>query len=596
MLVHSISPEARKAALARDRDFLYFSTKHWKIYDKQGELVRFEPNPAQQLMWIKAQAQRAKGRPIRLRILKYRQAGISIFWRLYMLHAAVLWPGRTTLSIADKEKLPADWIRKSQLQMEQMGKNVPVAPHVKASNTYEIYLDEQQSSYHIGSAEGKTPGMGECIQAIHCSECASWRGAEAILGDLLPSVPPGVQSAVVQESTGRGVGDWWYQRYHAAKRGEVDPGMPPGSPAYDALFIPWFIQPEYSLPGATWKSLGKLSDREKQLQADCLEFIKGDGKLINTHPITPGQIAWRRYQVREEFHGNEDLFANQYPANEREAFLAGGEQVFTPEQVKNARDTVRAPIWRGNIFPGADPADYDLADNPSGDLLIWEHPDERFHYVLGADCQWGKTKEADWNVLYVDCLESGNLCARLRCRYDFARWGKLLAAVGHLYNTCPIAPERNALASDGLMPLLLGNVAEWSYPNIWVRTDDVALRGHRPQDYGWLTNQHTKGELIIFGQTTALAGSLDWADRRSVDEMEAYIFDPDTRNPTAPEGANDDCVMARLITGYIAHRQRLRTDLWHKPDPPQPVMTEPEERLKALAGELPDDIEGDTDV
>ena len=108
-----------------------------------------------------------------------------------------------------------------------------------------------------------------------------------------------------------------------------------------------------------------------------------------------------------------------------------------------------------------------------------------------------------------------------------------------------------------------------------------------------MTNQHTKGELIIFGQTTALSGTLDWADGRAVDEMEAYIFDPDTRNPTAPEGANDDCIMARMITGYVAHRNRLRTDLWHEPELPGPVMTSPQERLAAMAGTPKDEGESE---
>ena len=114
-----IPPKQVKAQLARDRNFIDFASRFWSIYDKQGKLVRFKPNPAQQLMLLKLDQQRKDGRPGRLRVLKYRQAGSSLLWRLYMLHQVLLWPGRTAISIADKLDLPADWIRRCQEQLRQ---------------------------------------------------------------------------------------------------------------------------------------------------------------------------------------------------------------------------------------------------------------------------------------------------------------------------------------------------------------------------------------------------------------------------------------------------------------------------------------------
>ncbi len=582
-LTSAISPDA--VALL---DFPSFAST-WNIFAKSGKLVQFVPNPAQTLMLRKLELQRLAGKPGRLRVLKYRQAGCSLLWIMYLLHQTLTRHGCTAISIADKLNLPEQWIRMCILLIKQIKVESP--PHVKASSAHEIYLDQQHSRYHIGSAEGQTPGMGETIQVVHCSECASWRDPDALLGDLLPAVPPGPDTLVIQESTGRSVGDWWYQRYFEARRGIDEEGRPC---AYEAVFLPWYIQPEYSLPNRNWEELGEITDREKQLISGCDQYRQADGLLISQAPITPGQVAWRRYTIASEFHGDDDLFANQYPANETEAFLAGGLSVFNREQIEHARETVRKPVWVGDVLIPHNPINYHLHGNASGDLLIWEHPDKRYHYVLGADCQWGTKDTADFDVLYVECLETSRVCAKMRGRYDLAHWGKYIAAIGYHYRTCPVAPERNADASDALMPLLLGNVTDWRYPNVWVRTDDISLRGHRPQDYGWLTTQHTKGEIIAFAKSASLDGSFDWADSQAVDEMEAYIRD-DKGKLTAPKGNYDDCLMARMITAYVAHRQRLRGDLWKDPEPVRPIMVSPAERLAEMIGDTDDDAgeEGD---
>ena len=340
-----------------------------------------------------------------------------------------------------------------------------------------------------------------------------------------------------------------------------------GRSEYAALFLPWFIQPEYADNRATWHSLGELTGRERATIEAGERYATADGRLVGFAGVTPGQIAWRRFQVRTEFHGDEDRFANQYPATEEEAFLAGGLNIFTPQQVSMARRTERPPVWVGDLLPSADPKDYTLNANPSGDLLVWEWPDVRHHYVVGADVQWGSKETADYDVAYVQCLESNRTVARLRGRYDMGRWATLLAALGTHYNGAVLAPERNSQAASGVVAVLRGlSGLGWSYPNVWIRSDDLKLRGHRPEDFGWLTNEHTKAELIAFAKEQTLAEGFDWADRMCVDEMAAYIRD-DRGKLTAPEGAHDDCLMARMITAMVAHRVRATVDLYVDPTP-----------------------------
>jgi len=588
------------------RSFEKFALAFWRIYDKSGKLVKFRPNPAQQVMLAKAESQRVQGRPVRLRVLKYRQAGASMLWTMYALWLILTRNGFTALTIADKKDLPTQWLRRCQALYQQIHPAFrKMIGRPKASSANEVFFSDRQARYYIGSAEGTTPGMGATIAFVHCSEKASWRDSEAIMSDLVPAVPPGRNTWIVEESTGRSIGDLWYRDYMEARRGESE---------YLAVFLPWFIQPEYTRE-ATWEDLGALTEKETALIAACEEYrTNGDGSLIDLGPITPGQIAWRRYMVATEFHGDDDRFANQFPSTEHEAFLAGGLSVFTPEQVAEARQTVKKPLWRGDVFAELSDSDswrhdalewqypdryfrYRLEPNESGECEIYQEPQAEFHYALGADCQWGVKDTADYDVLYVECLETRRVCARVRGRYDLAEWGKIIAALGYHYNTCPVAPERNAKAAEALMPLLLGNVSNWSYPRIWIRSTDTSFRGsYRLQDYGWYTDEHSKGDIIAYAKSATLAGRFDWSDAQAVDEMEAYIRD-EKGNLTAPEGNHDDCLMARMITAYVAHRERQHTELYVPRSPVSPmtrcVLTPMSVRIAATIARYDRELDGD---
>ncbi len=539
-------------------DFEQFAEKLWKIFDKNGVFVPFRANPAQKLMLHALSEQKEAGKPGRLRVLKYRQAGSSLLWTLYLLHQTITRPGCTSLSIADKGDLPAQWLRRCKTLIKQVKDQMDVFPEPTASSLAEIYFGDLSSRYSIGSAEGTTPGMGYAIQNIHCSEIASWRDPAAVLGDMIAAVPNDIDTTVIQESTGRSVGDWWYQRYQEAKRGMTEDGEPC---MYKAIFLPWFIQPEYT-DDSSWDDLDQLSERELGIIEAGKRFAEEVKGILDFIGVTPGQLAWRRRMIASEYQGDKDLFANQYPSNEREAFLAGGLNVFTPGQCDKANKTIREPVWTGEIWPQSNPIKYSLAENPSGELQIWEYPDERYHYVVGADVQWGVKDTSDFDACHVECLETGRLCAKMLGKWDMGLWATILASLGHYYNIALLAPERNSDAATGVISVLLGMSGNnWRYPNIFIRSPRLKLMDFTIKDYGWLTTQHTKPELVTFAKQTTEDECFDWCDAEAVRQMEAYIRD-DKGKLTAPVGAHDDALMSRMITGYVAHIHRPKTDLY----------------------------------
>ena len=535
--------------------FVDFAAHNWRLFDKNGVECAFELTPAQVLIDQAIERMRADGKPVRLRVLKYRQAGCSTYCTARMQYWAQVYKGFTALSLADKMDLPAQWLRRCKLWYGQLS---PFCrPRLKASSAMEMYFDKMQSRYYIGSAEGVTPGMGLTIRGLHCSEMASWKNPEILLNDLLPAIPPGPETYVIQESTGRSFGDWWYKRYHEAKKDDCE---------YEALFLPWRIQPEY-----------------RDTDVSDLISLTSDEKLLQRAGLDREQLAWRRKILRGEFHGDEAKFANMFPMSEVEAFLSPGRQVFSRECVGKAERTVREPKWRGEILSGDDPSKFQLAGSPGGSLLIWADPDARYHYVIGADCQWGAKASADFDAAYVECLETGKVCAGMRGHWNMGMWAEKLASLGHLFNRAILAPERNTMAATGVVATLRGlTQAHWSYPNIWIRSKDYKALSHRPEDYGWWTDQHTKAEIIQMATEGSYRGEMDWADEIAVREMAAYIIDDEKLTMTAPEGEHDDCLMARMITRYVASRVLPYTDLYVKREPVVFKMRTMKERMEEI--------------
>ncbi len=587
--------------------FPVYAARLWKVRNKLREAVSFHFNPPQKLIWAYIVRQIEAGKPIRIRILKARQQGVSMFFRLLILFWILKKEAHEAISIANKLYLPQQWVRQSKSLIKQLHKQISDAPVLTSATKYELAFEELDwSRYSIGSAEGETPGMGETLNVIHCSEIASWKDPDGILTDLLQAVPPTIDTAIIQESTGRAMGDWWFQRYMEAKETDCE---------FDCIFLPWYMSPEYDQDVVedrtgddkyTWADLGELDKRELETLAHTERYQRAVAHLYGMPDLTPGQMMWRRKKVINTFHGDVDMFANQYPACETEAFLSEGRNVFTQVQVRLARDTQRPIIERYDIdFKTYHPKSMSLQRNDDGgDLAIYEAKDDRYHYVIGADCQWGVTDRSDFDALYVQCLETDRIVAKVMGRYDLAIWGKIIAGLGWHYNEACVAPERNAKAANSVMPLLRGVSSQWTYPNIYINRDRLGVKMTGASSFGWLTTEPSKGELMSYAKTQTLGGDLDdegkidrtsnfdWCDEECVDQMMAYIWD-DQNKMTAPTGAHDDLLMARLITAYVAYHKKPETTLFFEREETEAVflMTTAEERMHYMANHNDPDYE-----
>lgn len=525
-------------------DFPKFAATCWRVLTKPPEAryVPFRLNAAQALCEAALADQGSKRKPMRLKVLKYRQAGVSTWASARMQHAAMTRPGTVAISLADKQDLPAQWLRRCKTWHEQTPPEFRT--ELTASNALEMYYAGIDSRYFVGSQAGQTPGMGYALAGFHGSELANWNAGKysEVLDDLIPSIPRKPGTIIILESTGEVVGDAWYHAYQASKRGEDE---------YAALFLPWFVHGhEY---------------RDEQGAADILDLTPAETEIVRLAKLDYGievdkaMLAWRRAGIAgEPYHGDEQAFDGKFPSTDEQAFLSAGRNVFTREQVAAARKTVRVPIWWGDILPDRNPQTYTIDSGEGGRLCVWEKPDKRQHYVIGADVQWGRKDTNDYDAAYVVSANTGRVVARWWGRCDMGDWAKTLASLGWYYSTSGnpacLAPERNSEAARGVILPLLGLAGnDWRYPNLYVRTKNAAYGALRPEDYGWLTDEHSKPDLIIRTKESLNSrGGMDWADRDAVDELSSYIVD-DKAKFTAPDGQHDDRLMARMI----AHRVYL---------------------------------------
>lgn len=279
------------------------------IRNKRGVKVKFKSNTAQRWYW--------KKRTRRNLILKARQKGLS--------------------KVIDGDQL-IDCIRKSTnavvishekgatkrlfASVKYFIDNMKVKPTLSIDSKTEIKFPKRDSYYFIGTAGQKAFGRGDTVSRAHLSEAAFYDDLEKILAGISEAAEYG-QIDIETTPNGR---EQFYDMWEKAKTGK--------SP-YTGIFIPWFIDREYSSDSMTEKEKQGLSVSVQEMFAiPDNEFVAGltteEKKLAERVAdeykilMTAGQFKWRRYKIWDKG----DLFWQEYPEDDVSCFLQSGRSVF----------------------------------------------------------------------------------------------------------------------------------------------------------------------------------------------------------------------------------------------------------------------------
>ena len=199
--------------------------------------------------------------------------------------------------------------------------NMTVKPVLSIDSKREMKFPKRGSSYFIGTAGQRAFGRGDTVDRAHLSEAAYYENFEKILAGISEAAEYGQIDIETTPNGREAVYDMW-QRAKAGK-----------SP-YTCIFIPWFIDSEYSADSMTEDEKEGLSASVQGLfllNEKDFEFTKEEQLLISRvekeygHKLTPGQIKWRRYKIWDKG----DLFFQEYPEDDVSCFLQSGRSVFS---------------------------------------------------------------------------------------------------------------------------------------------------------------------------------------------------------------------------------------------------------------------------
>jgi len=195
-------------------------------------------------------------------------------------------------------------------------------PIVSIDSKTEMSFPHHGSSYFIGTAGQKAFGRGDTVDRAHLSEGAFYEDLERTLAGVAEAAEYG-QIDIETTANGRGQ---FYDGWEKAKKGK--------SP-YTCIFIPWFIDQEYSADNLTEEEKAGLSVAVQEMFAvpddDFIAGITVEEKLLVKKVaaeynivLTAGQIKWRRYKIWDKG----ELFWQEYPEDDVSCFLQAGRSVF----------------------------------------------------------------------------------------------------------------------------------------------------------------------------------------------------------------------------------------------------------------------------
>lgn len=507
------------------------------IQTKDGSLARLILNEPQQRLYDILKAEREKGKPIRVIILKARQMGFST-----LIVALIFWATATaffvsSLIVAHKEDATASLFKMVKLFYDRLPD--PLKPLQRASNAQELVLDRPAkykgkdvglgSRLRCATAGGSGVGRGWTFMNVLLSEFAFWPGnkMETFTG-IMQSVPDGKDTMVVIESTANGFNEFkkmWDKAVTAARNGTED---------FLPVFFPWFEMASYRRP------VPPGFERTAQEQ-----------ELADTFGLDDEQLAWRRWCIEINCGGDIDLFHQEYPATPDEAFISTGRCAFDKKALVLRREQVRKLNWEygafrieknvaGAIFKSK------WMPETGGPIRILKHPEANVPYVLGGDTAG---TGSDMFAGTVIDNRTGELVAVLHFRCGERFFAEQMYCLGMYYNTALIGVETNYSTYPEMI------LEELGYPKLYVRERYDNYLGKMVNAFGFDTNTATRPVLVDTLKDVAKDALNTVTDYDLLGEMLTFVYD-DNWKAQAESGEHDDLVMAFGITHRIRSQQR----------------------------------------
>jgi hypothetical protein len=387
-----------------------------------------------------------------------------------------------------------------------------------------------------------------------------------------------------------------------------------GISGYFYIFVPWWEEPEYTLPFAS------LEERE------AFEQTLGEGEIGEDEPmlqerfpqLTLEQLHWRRFAIRTKTNHDPVLFKQEYPAYPEEAFKATGRHVFSIQftsrvlgrieaharaqaeleeaarkpdigilravetHVKRTREgTIEVPT-RVEFVP-IEATGFNRHVHPT--WAIWKHPvapDSLDHlpreeqpifrpgqYVQGIDVAGEEETTSTGDTAYhaIQIIDHVTKAQQARWRGRIATHELTYEAVlaGVYFNSALMAVE---VTGGWGGPIARGAWRQYGYSNVF-RRQKIDGREQKTVDVlGWSTDTQTRPEIIANLTEQLAEGNDGILDFLTADELTTFVYSE--KGKPVPESDHfSDLIMALMIAKFVARIRRPRPN--RKADRPKTV-------------------------
>lgn len=592
----------------------------YKIVDKEeGTVIPFFLNYAQRLLLEKQEEMRLAGLPIRIVMPKARQFGGSTETQLYMKwmqdfrhkrwNSAIM-AHQTAASIRIRAMYDLALEHQPGWTVEFKGRHLKSAPFKGSTADFIVKTnaDEQvrDSVTTVASYENYDASRSANLKMAHLSEVAYWKETEqkkpeGVLSSLNGTIGNRRDTIIVMESSGRVVGDFFYNMYQEAK----DPNIPS---AWEPLFIPFFFIELYREElDFAWESIfsNKIPWSRVEQKEGYQELAREFAQWLYDNKDNPncpegyresGKFFWQLWQKgasfeainwyrnkRNEFRTH-SYFATEFPGDDVECFMAAGNLIFNKYSVDAMSAKMkRPPVFVGNIV-GDEEKGYEAIrtarlteDLSDGQILrIWQGPDAlkvNDRYVVSVDIG-GRSQKSDYTVMTViDRFplmfgEKPKVVARWRghIRHDLLAWKA--AQLAHYYNDALLVIEKNTadtkkarLEEEGdHSGTIIDEIADY-YPNMYIgRTEVDKVKQTVTNVYGFHTNVQTK-EQVIDNYISYIEDELyEEPDEQAYVELLIYERKEDgTMGNVDGKNNHDDIVMSTGIGLWVSQKMPIPT-------------------------------------
>lgn len=502
-----------------------------KIITKQRGIVKIREviNASQELLITEAEHQLNTTGKIRMDVLKARQMGISTIIEAIIFALSILYSDFQSLIISHESESAEHILGMTKRYWQTYTFNR--FHDEKYAARKQLAWSDLGSNIVVATAKNVDAGRSKTLHALHASEVAFWDDPETLVDGLRQAIPNQGVTAIFNESTANGIGNYFHSHYLDAVNNRNE---------FKAMFFPWWQFPEYDASHLT----------PEEVIQHPLTDLSEDEKILMSMGIGETRLIWRRWAIANLTRGDIDKFKQEYPATWQEAFLSTGRNVFRlPALMRHylPMKPKRGYLARNNQGQVV------LINDPQGALKVYRfpNPDRNWGvYQIGADPT--HTTVGDNACAQVINRRTLEQCAVLSDKITAHELGAQLMLLGEYYNMATIAPEKTG-PGYGTVAWLKAK----GYPAVWETAMMVKTPGQVQDDtWGWVSNNSSKThaiglvvqaieqELQTFQSSTY---GLVIHDAETFEEMRDYVTTENGGFENGNGSKNDDTVMALAI-------------------------------------------------